>query len=82
MTATSTPTATWIPGYILLEDADGLRHVVRVSSIQMLSDSDQCRDATVAVVAGRGFSVPVPLDELLGRLRDCEFRGRKAPWGT
>ncbi len=67
-----------LPGYVLLEDVDGLRHVVRASSIQLISDADPCQDTTVAVVAGRSLSVPMPLDEFLLRLIDCEF-WRKAP---
>jgi hypothetical protein len=62
----------FIPGYVLLTDVDGLRHVVRVSSIQMMSDSDPCQDTTVAVVAGRALSLPMPLEEFLGKVVDGE----------
>lgn len=65
---TGAPAAPCPPGYVGLVDIDGLRHVIRVSSIQMLSDSDQCRDMTVAVVAGRSIPLPTPLDEVLGLL--------------
>lgn len=55
-------------GYIGITDCDGLRHVIRVGAIQMLSDGDLCRDVTMAVVAGRALAIPVPLDQLLGQL--------------
>lgn len=56
------------PGYVLLEDVDGLRHAVRISSIQLLSDGDQCGDSTVAVVAGRSLMISQSLEELLGQM--------------
>jgi len=55
-------------GYLLLQDVDGLRHAIRVSAIQMLSDGDPCCDTTLAVVAGRSLVIPQPLDDLLGQL--------------
>lgn len=67
------------PGYLLLVDADGLRHVVRVSAIQMLSDGDQCCDTTIAVVAGRALTIPLPLDDLLGQLEQCQRRPSQRP---
>ncbi len=57
-----------VPGYLLLQDVDGLRHAIRVSAIQMLSDGDQCCDTTMAVVAGRSLVIPQPLDDLLEQL--------------
>jgi hypothetical protein len=53
------------PGFLLVRDADGLRHVIRASSIQMMSDADPCCDTTVAVISGRNLIIPQPLDELL-----------------
>lgn len=64
-----------MPGYLLLVDADGLRHVVRVSAIQLLSDGDQCRDTTIAIIAGRALTIPLPLDDLLGQME----RSRQPP---
>jgi hypothetical protein len=52
-------------GYVFLRDQDGLRHLVRVSAIQLLSDADPCGDTTVAVVAGRALAVPMPLEEFV-----------------
>lgn len=61
-----------IPGYLLLRDNDGARHLIRASSIQLLSDLDPCRDATIAVVAGRSITVPISLEEFIGKLADCD----------
>lgn len=55
----------WMPGYVFLRDQDGLRHLVRVSAIQLLSDADPCGDTTIAVVAGRALSVPMPLEKFV-----------------
>lgn len=66
------------PGYLLLRGDDGLRYLVRASSIQMLSDSDPCHDTTIAVVAGRSITVPMPLEELIEKLADCDrYRPRQ-----
>lgn len=65
-----------LPGYLLVVDADGLRHVIRISAIQMLSDGDQCRDATIGVVAGRALTIPLPLDDLIGQLERSSRPGR------
>jgi hypothetical protein len=55
------------PGYLLLRDADGLRHAIKVNSIHVLSDGDSCCDTMVAVVAGRSL-IPQPLKELLAQM--------------
>lgn len=51
--------------FIELVSEEGCRHVVRVASIQLISDVDVLRDSTVIVVAGRPIVVPVKLDEIL-----------------
>jgi hypothetical protein len=68
-----------MPGYLLLVDADGLRHVVRVSAIQLLSDGDQCRDTTIAIIAGRALTIPLPLDDFLGQLEYAQRQPPKRP---
>lgn len=68
-----------MPGYLLLVDADGLRHVVRVSAVQMLSDGDQCCDTTIAIVAGRALTIPLPLDDLLGQLEHAQRQPPQRP---
>jgi hypothetical protein len=48
--------------YLEVMDADGCRHLVRISSIQWLSDSDACRNETLLTAAGRTVHVPFELD--------------------
>lgn len=62
------------PGYLQLTDAEGLRHVVRASAVQLLSDGDPCRDSTLAVVAGRSLTILMPLEQMLERLDGCTVR--------
>lgn len=50
--------------YLAVTDGDGLRHLIRIGSIQMLSDGDLCRDTAIIVVAGRAIVVAEPLDTL------------------
>lgn len=52
-------------GYLTVIDDRGCRHLIRIGSIQCLSDGDPCQDTTVVVVAGRPITVPVPLDTVL-----------------
>lgn len=56
------------PGYLTVRDADGLRHAIRIASIQMLSDGDPVGDTTVVLVAGRAIVVPIPLDKVISLL--------------
>ena len=58
-------------GFVGLIDADGQRHVVRSTSVQMLSDGDPCRDTCVVVAAGRAMVIPRPLEEVVAQ----EWRG-------
>lgn len=53
------------PQFIELIAEDGCRHIVRVASIQLLSDVDVLQDTTAIVVAGRQITVPVALDEIV-----------------
>lgn len=50
--------------YLVVVNGDGLRHLIRIGAIQMLSDGDLCRDTTVIVVAGRAIVVAEPFDQL------------------
>lgn len=56
------------PPYLMVTDQDGLRHVIRISAIQLASDGDLCRDSTCLVVAGRTLSLPVSLDWMIESL--------------
>jgi len=49
--------------FLELEDQDGVRIIVRISSIQMAADRDQFQDETMLIVAGRTIYVRVSLDE-------------------
>lgn len=51
--------------YLAVTDGDGLRHLIRIGAIQMLSDGDVCRDTAIIIVAGRPITVAEPLDEIL-----------------
>ena len=54
-------------GYVLLVDADGLRHAVRQGAVLALSDADDAQNATVAQLAGgRTLTILASLDEVLG----------------
>jgi|GEM_PF-3508454 len=62
--------------YLLVTDESGRRHLIRITSIQMAADADECHDTTILVVAGRPINVPEPLEQLL----DCiDSEGRPAP---
>lgn len=56
------------PGFLILEDTDGVRHVVRIGAIQLLSDTDCCRDSSAVTVGGRILLVPLPLDRLIAEI--------------
>lgn len=56
------------PRYLRVVDEDGCRHLIRVTAIQVMSDADPIRDATIVVVAGRSICVPTPLDVVIEAL--------------
>lgn len=68
MALSEAPRSVVRPPYLLVTDQDGLRHVIRVSAIQLASDGDLCRDSTCLVVAGRTLSLPVSLDRIIESL--------------
>jgi hypothetical protein len=53
-------------GYQFLEltDSEGRRNIVRIGSIQCISDSDEMHDECFLTVANRTFLVRAPLDEV------------------
>lgn len=51
--------------YLAVTDGDGLRHLIRIGAIQMLSDGDVCRDTAIIIVAGRAITVAEPLDQIV-----------------
>lgn len=51
--------------HLLIVDTEDRRHLVRISSIQIASDTDGFHDTTTLMVAGRPITVPEPLDAVL-----------------
>lgn len=54
-----------IGAYLQVRDGDGCRHLLRVSSVQAVSDTDLMHNETFITAAGRTIRVPQPLDEIL-----------------
>ena len=50
-------------GFIEVVDEDGLRNIVRIGSIQRISDVDELAEETYLTVAGKVLLVRTPLDE-------------------
>ena len=55
-----------------MQDGDGCRHVLRVTSVQALSDTDLLRNETFITAAGRTIRVLQPLDAILGLIAPGE----------
>ena len=52
--------------FVVLLDEDGLRHAVKLSAVQVLSDGDTCGNSTsVQLTGNRVAVVRRPLDEVL-----------------
>ncbi|MBK1670733.1 hypothetical protein CKO28_22185 [Rhodovibrio sodomensis] len=54
--------------FLGFRDVDGVRHVVRVSSVQTLSDADLDRQETLLVAANRMYRVSQPIDTILDKI--------------
>ena len=54
-----------VGAYLQVQDGDGCRHLLRVSSVQAVSDTDLMRNETFITAAGRTIRVPQPLDEIV-----------------
>jgi hypothetical protein len=50
--------------FLELKDGEGRRSIVRIGSIQCVSDSDELQNECLMTVANRTFVVHVPLDDL------------------
>ena len=57
----------------------GLRHMVRVTAIQCVSDSDEMANETHLTVANKTVLVPAPLDEVRDALMED---GRPRPMSS
>ena len=51
--------------FLLFRDCDGVRHLVRLGSVQVLSDADLDCQECLLVVANRMYRVPASLDACL-----------------
>ena len=64
--------------YLQVQDGDGCRHLLRVTSVQALSDTDPLHNETFITAAGRTIRVLQPLEAIAallapgGRLEDPE----------
>ena len=54
--------------FLLFRDCDGVRHLVRIGSVQVLSDADVDCQECLLVVANRMYRVPVSLECCLEQL--------------
>ena len=61
-------------GFIEVVDEDGLRNIVRIGSIQRLSDVDEMAEETYLTVAGKVLLVREPLEEFRDLLEDVGAR--------
>lgn len=76
------PHKRYLPGFLMIQDVDGLRHAIRFGAVQLVSDGDPCCDSTVVVVSGRALFVDQPLDEvlaLIARPTPVGMRGGYSP---
>lgn len=51
--------------YLMIVDDAGRRHFVRITAVQIASDTDQFHDSCTIMVAGRPITVPEPLEDVL-----------------
>jgi hypothetical protein len=54
-----------VGNFLQVHDGDGCRHLLRVTSVQALSDTDLMRNETFITAAGRTIRVTQPLDEIV-----------------
>lgn len=54
--------------WIEFEGENGIRHLCRITAIQMISDSDELQEESYVVIAGRMLLVREPLDDLRNEL--------------
>ena len=54
--------------FLCIRDSDGLRHLIRISSVQLVSDADPLADAVLLTAANRTLHLPFPLEEIAAAL--------------
>ncbi|MEE7503835.1 hypothetical protein ACLBXO_26475 [Methylobacterium sp. C33D] len=67
-----------VGNFLQVQDGDGCRHLLRVTSVQALSDTDLMRNETFITAAGRTIRVTQPLDEIV----DLVAPGERAAQGS
>lgn len=74
-----------VGSYLQVQDEEGCRHLLRVTAVQALSDTDPLRNETFITAAGRTIRVPQSLDAIVGLIAPGERLGAdaeaaEAPW--
>lgn len=69
--------------YLQVQDGEGCRHLLRVTSVQSLSDTDPLRNETFITTAGRTIRVLQPLEQiadLIGPGEQLAVEAEEAAW--
>lgn len=61
-----------VGSYLQVRDEEGCRHLLRVTAVQALSDTDPLRNETFITAAGRTIRVPQSLDAIVGLIAPGE----------
>ncbi|KQS79886.1 MULTISPECIES: hypothetical protein [Methylobacterium] len=72
-----------VGNFLQVQDGDGCRHLLRVTSVQALSDTDLMRNETFITAAGRTIRVTQPLDEIVDLVAPGERTApgpQEEPW--
>ncbi|MGE8127469.1 hypothetical protein [Methylobacterium sp. NPDC080182] len=72
-----------VGNFLQVQDGDGCRHLLRVTSVQALSDTDLMRNETFITAAGRTIRVTQPLDEIVDLVAPGERAApgpQEEPW--
>ncbi|KAB1069226.1 hypothetical protein [Methylobacterium planeticum] len=67
-----------VGNYLQVQDGEGCRHLLRVTSVQALSDTDPLRNETFITAAGRTIRVLQPLDAIVELIAPGERLGDEA----
>ncbi|MEE7439464.1 hypothetical protein [Methylobacterium oryzae] len=72
-----------VGNFLQVQDGDGCRHLLHVTSVQALSDTDLMRNETFITAAGRTIRVTQPLDEIVDLVAPGERTApgpQEEPW--
>lgn len=72
-----------VGNYPQVQDGEGCRHLLRVTSVQALSDTDPLRNETFITAAGRTIRVLQPLEqaaELIAPGEQLATEAEEAAW--